>query len=70
MDAPLAFATTVVSNGIGIAAAFFGGWLADRAGRWPIMVWPQAAALLLTYPIFLWVVNSRNSAALLGGLGL
>jgi MFS family permease len=70
VDAPLAFATTVVSNGIGIAAAFLGGWLADRAGRWPIMVWPQLAALLITYPIFLWVVESRNSAALLGGLGL
>ena len=70
VDAPLAFATTVVSNGIGIAAAFLGGWLADRAGRWPIMVWPQLVALLLTYPIFLWVVESRNSAALLGGLGL
>jgi len=68
--APLAFATTVVSNGIGIAAAFLGGWLADRRGRWPIMVWPQLVALLITYPIFLWVVESRNSAALLGGLGL
>ncbi len=67
VDAPLAFATTVVSNGIGIAAAFLGGWLADRLGRWPIMVWPQVAALLMTYPIFLWVVESRNAAALLGG---
>ena len=28
------------------------------------------AALLLTYPVFLWVVESRNSMALLGGLGL
>ena len=70
VDAPLAFATTVVSNGIGIAAAFLGGWLADRAGRWPIMVWPQAVALLMTYPVFLWIVESRNSAALLGGFGL
>ena len=34
----LAFATTVVSNGLGIAGAFCGGWLADRAGRWPVMV--------------------------------
>jgi MFS family permease len=70
VGAPLAFATTVVSNGIGIAAAFLGGWLADRLGRWPIMVWPQIAALLMTYPIFLWVVESRSSMALLGGLGL
>ena len=70
VDAPLAFATTVVSNGIGIAAAFLGGWLADRAGRWPVMVWPQAVALLMTYPVFLWIVESRNSAALLGGFGL
>jgi MFS family permease len=67
---PLAFATTVVSNGIGIAAALLGGWLADRAGRWPIMVWPQIAALLLTYPVFLWIVGSRSPMALLGGLGV
>src|SRR3984893_16840961 len=33
----LAFATTVVSNGVGIVAALYGGWLADRAGRWPVM---------------------------------
>jgi MFS transporter, MHS family, citrate/tricarballylate:H+ symporter len=56
--ADLAFATTVVSNGLGIAAAIGGGWLADRAGRWPVMVWPQALALLLTYPVFLWIVDT------------
>jgi MHS family citrate/tricarballylate:H+ symporter-like MFS transporter len=66
----LAFATTVVSNGLGIIAALYGGWLADRAGRWPIMVWPQLAALLLTYPVFLWIVNTRSALALLGGLGI
>jgi MFS family permease len=70
VDAPLAFAATVVSNAAGIIAAILGGWLADRAGRWPIMVWPQIVALLLTYPVFLWIVESRNSAALLGGFGL
>ena len=66
----LAFATTVVSNGMGIVAALCGGWLADRAGRWPLMVWPQLAALLLTYPVFLWVVDTRSALALLGGLGI
>src|SRR6266702_1321795 len=68
--ADLAFATTVVSNGMGIVAALCGGWLADRAGRWPLMVWPQLAALLLTYPVFLWVVDARSAFALLGGLGI
>ncbi len=68
--ADLAFATTVVSNAVGIAAALYGGWLADRAGRWPVMVWPQLAALLLTYPVFLWIVEARNAWALLGGLGI
>ncbi len=66
----LAFATTVISNGVGIGAALYGGWLADRSGRWPVMVWPQLAALLLTYPVFLWIVASRDAWALLGGLGL
>ena len=66
----LAFATTVVSNGLGIVAALCGGRLADRAGRWPVMVWPQLASLLLTYPVFLWIVHTRSAWALLGGLGI
>lgn len=66
----LAFATTVVSNALGIASALYGGWLADRAGRWKVMVWPQLAALILTYPVFLWIVETRSAWALLGGLGV
>jgi MFS transporter, MHS family, citrate/tricarballylate:H+ symporter len=66
----LAFAVTVVSNAMGIAAALYGGWLADRIGRWPTMVWPQLAALLMTYPIFLWIVETRSALSLLGGFGL
>lgn len=65
----LAFATTLISNGIGIVAALFGGWLADRVGRLPIMVWPQLVALLITYPIFVWIVETRSAPALLAGFG-
>jgi MFS family permease len=66
----LAFATNVISNGVGLVAALYGGWLADRVGRWPVMVWPQLTALLLTYPIFLWIVDTRSALALLGGLAI
>jgi MFS family permease len=66
----LAFATTVVSNALGLAGVLYGGWLADRYGRWPIMVWPQLAALVLTYPVFLWIVNTHSAWALLGGFGV
>src|SRR6201992_2883853 len=37
----LAFVTSVVANGLGIAGALLGGWLADRAGRWPVVGWAQ-----------------------------
>jgi MFS family permease len=68
--ADLAFATTVVSNGLGIAGALAGGWLADRFGRRAVMIWPQLVALILTYPVFLWIVEARSAWPLLGGLGL
>ncbi|MBO4228086.1 MFS transporter [Bradyrhizobium neotropicale] len=69
VSAPLAFATTLISNTVGIAAALLGGWLADLAGRRHIMIWPQIAALLMTYPVFLWITESRSASALLAGLG-
>src|SRR6201991_95993 len=69
VSSELAFATSIVSNALGIAGALLGGWLADRVGRWPIMVWPQLAALLLTYPTFLWIVETHSAWALLGGFG-
>ncbi|WP_172628020.1 MFS transporter [Bradyrhizobium ivorense] len=69
VSAPLAFGATLISNTIGIAAALLGGWLADRAGRRHTMIWPQIAALLMTYPVFFWISESRSALALLGGLG-
>ncbi len=66
----LAFATSVASNAFGIIGALYGGWLADRYGRWHVMVWPQLATLVLTYPAFLWIVDTQSAWALLGGFGL
>ena len=70
VDPTLAFATSLVSNGVAIVGALFGGWLADRYGRKPVMVWPQLAALVLTYPTFLWIARSPDAYSLLGGFGV
>jgi len=66
----LVFAVSLVSNGLQIAGALFGGWLADRLGRKPVMIWPQLATLLLTYPTFQWIVHAPGALSLLVGFGV
>jgi MHS family citrate/tricarballylate:H+ symporter-like MFS transporter len=65
-----AFAVAVVSSLAGLAGVLYGGWLSDRIGRRPVMIWPNLAALLLTYPVFWWIVEARSPLALLTGIGL
>lgn len=69
VGAPLAFGVSVIANGLGIVGALAGGWLSDIYGRRPVMLVPQVAALLLTYPVFLWITETRGALALLGGFG-
>jgi MFS family permease len=70
MASSLAFTVSLVSNGLGIAGALLGGWLADRYGRKPVMIWPQLITLLLTYPTFLWIVHVPGAPSLLFGFGV
>jgi MFS transporter, MHS family, citrate/tricarballylate:H+ symporter len=64
------FAVAVVNSLAGLTGILFGGWLSDRIGRRSVMIWPNLAALLITYPVFLWIVEARSSLALLTGIGL
>jgi MFS family permease len=66
----LAFAVSLVSNGLGIAGTLLGGWLADLLGRKPVMIWPQLIKLVLIYPTFLWIVHAPGPSSLLLGFGL
>lgn len=66
----LAFAVSLVSNGLQIAASPLSGWLSDRYGRKPLMIGPQLVTLLATYPAFLWIVHAPGAMSLLLGFGL
>ncbi len=70
MSARAAFAVGIVSGVTTLAGILFGGWLSDRIGRRPVMIWFNLATLLLTYPLFRWVVDARSGTALLTGMGV
>ena len=56
--------STAVPIALGLASIVFpllGGWLADRVGRRPIMIWPRAAILLAAVPAFAWVVAAPSA---------
>ena len=67
MIAKTSFAATLVLGAAGIVAALFGGWLCDRVGRKPVMIWPRIVFLLAIYPLFAMIVARRDAAALLFG---
>ncbi|WP_449411583.1 MFS transporter [Methylobacterium komagatae] len=68
--ATLGLSTTVataVPIALGLASVGFpllGGWLADRYGRRPVMIWPRAAILVLAVPAFLWLLHAPGPTAI------
>jgi MFS family permease len=69
MGVRIAFWVTVVNGVAGFGASLTGGWLSDRIGRKPLLIWPRLAFLLATLPVFMVVSHTRSVAVLLGSLG-
>jgi len=58
--------STAVPIALGLASIAFpllGGWLADRFGRRPVMIWPRALIVVLTVPAFAWLVRDPTGPA-------
>lgn len=46
-----------------IGVLVLGGWLSDRLGRRPVMLWPQIGFVLLIVPCFHWIVSTHSTIA-------
>ncbi len=58
--------STLVPVALGLASVAFpllGGWLADRVGRRPVMIWPRAAVVLLAVPAFAWLARAPTAGS-------
>ena len=58
--------STAAPIALGLASVLFpllGGWLADRYGRRPVMIWPRVLILLLAAPAFLWMTREPSALA-------
>lgn len=61
----IAMGATVMVGLATLVFALLGGWLSDRYGRKPVMLWPRAATALLAVPAFMLLINYPSLPMLL-----
>ena len=61
-----ALAATVALGVSTVTFSLLGGWLSDRFGRKPVMLIPRVLAVLLAYPAFMLLIETRTTTALIG----
>jgi MFS family permease len=62
------FLAETANAAIAIPAMLLGGWLSDRLGRWPLNIGANFLFLISIYPLFAWVVQTPNAAALIAAM--
>jgi MFS family permease len=67
MPAAVAFLGGLLPNIAGVGAVLFGGWLSDRVGRRPVMIWPGLVHLVLILPVYFWITSARSAESLFVG---
>ncbi|MDF3839290.1 MFS transporter [Cupriavidus basilensis] len=66
----VAMGATIINGLFTLVFALLGGWMADRYGRKPLMLWPRLIASLLAVPAFLWLTSAPSLGSLLAVTGL
>jgi MHS family citrate/tricarballylate:H+ symporter-like MFS transporter len=75
LPAWVGMAGDLACNGSGMVTAIIGGWLSDKVGRRPAMIWPQLAFVIMILPMFGWFLGAPTVTAfvvtnlVLSGLG-
>jgi MFS transporter, MHS family, citrate/tricarballylate:H+ symporter len=67
MSASGAFGATVSQGLVGMLMVIVGGYLSDRFGRKPTMLWPTILGLAVTWPAF-WVIGRFPTPGVLFGM--
>ena len=57
----IAAEVTVALGVTSIVFSLAGGWMADRYGRRPLMIYPRLLVALVAVPMFLWVVRAPSA---------
>jgi MFS family permease len=68
MSPTVSFLAAALGSLAGVGAGLFGGWLSDRIGRRPVMIWPSLLHFALILPIYYWITEARSAVALLVGI--
>jgi MFS family permease len=70
MTPAASFAANILPYPVGFGGVLLGGWLSDRLGRRPVMIWPSLLQLLLVLPVFSWIVAARDPWVLAIGMAV
>jgi MFS transporter, MHS family, citrate/tricarballylate:H+ symporter len=65
MRANVASAVGVVFGFCNLACSLLSGWVSDRVGRKPVMIWPRVILVFAIVPLFLWFAAHPNGPVLL-----